>query len=676
MNNILLATSDLPFEAPLFDKIEIEDYLPAFKFAIDECKQEIDVIADNLEEADFANTIIAMEYSGESLSKLEGLFFNLLEATSSPRMQEIAEELSPMLTELSLYISLNKKLFNRIKTVYDKKEDLGLNTEELRLLEKVYKGFTDGGANLDDDKKALFSQLSEELSLLQLKFSNNVLAATNAFSLDIVDKEDLKGLPDSAVEMAAQTAQEQGKKGWTFSLQYPSFSAFMKYSENRELRHKLYMAQSSKCVGGEFDNTKIIKEIANKRLQLAKLLGYESYADYALCNRMAKSKDRVNGFLSELMEASLDYARKEVLNLTEFAKDKGFEASSLAAWDFSYWAEKQLKEQYDIDEEILRPYFRLENCISAVFDLANRLYGIEFKPIDYLPVYHDDVKVYEVLDENKEHLALFYADFFPRASKRSGAWMTEFRGQFVKNNKDYRPFISIVTNFTKPTSNSPSLITHNEFTTLLHEFGHALHGILSKGTYLSCSGTNVARDFVELPSQIMENWAYQAEYLQSFAKDYRTGEPIPSEYIDRIVSAKNYLSGYYQVRQLQFAILDMAWHLSDISQIEDIVNFEKVLLDKYRTLPFVEGSAISPSFSHIFAGGYAAGYYSYKWAEVLEADAFQLFKERGIFNKEVANSFRKNILERGSSDDEALLYRNFRGKDASISSLLISLGLD
>ena len=475
--------------------------------------------------------------------------------------------------------------------------------------------------------------------------------------------------------MGAETAAEKGLEGWAFTLDYPSYSPFLKYSTNRELRKQIWMAYNTRAIGGEFDNTEIVKKIVDLRIKIANILGYETYADYALEERMAKDKNTVNNFIMQLLEPSLEFARKDVADVYAYAKKNGFEDSQLMPWDFTYWSERYQEAEYSLNAEELKPYFQLESCIDAVFGLATRLYGISFTELDNVPVYHEDVKVYEVKDADGNHLALFYADFFPRASKRGGAWMTEFRGQSIKDGVEYRPFISIVCNFTKPTADAPALITHDEFTTFLHEFGHALHGILAEGRYPSLTGTNVSRDFVELPSQIMENWAYEPEYLNSFAKHYQTGEPIPAELIEKIVAAKNYLAGYAQVRQLHFAYLDMAWHSR--TQVPEVgtIEFEQSVLAPYNVMPTAEGAAFSGSFSHIFSGGYSAGYYSYKWAEVLEADAFSLFKEKGIFNTEVSSSFRKNILSAGGAQDEAEIYRNFRGHDPQPEALMKKLGL-
>ena len=675
MGNPLLKESSAPFGAPQFDKISDEHYLPAFEAAIAEGKAEIDAIVENQEEPTFENTIEAMEYAGQTLNTVAGIFYNLMEANTNDQMQAVAEQVSPMLTEYSMYVSLNEKLFERVKAVYEKRNELGLDQDQMTLLEDNYKGFVRGGANLSEEDKALYSKWSEELSLATLQFSKNVLAATNAYTLHVTDSADLAGLPEYVKTMGAETAKEKNLEGWAFTLAYPSFSPFMKYSENRELRRQMWTAYNSKSIGGEFDNTEIVRQIVDLRIKIANILGYETYADYALEERMAKNKTTVNDFIKQLLEPSMEFALKDVADVYAFAKKNGFEGSQLMPWDFSYWSERYQEAEYSLNEEQLKPYFQLESCIDAVFGLANRLYGITFHELDNVPVYHQDVKVYEVKDNDGSHLALFYADFFPRASKRGGAWMTEFRGQSIRNGVEYRPFISTVMNFTKPTADAPSLITHSEFTTFLHEFGHALHGILAQGRYPSLTGTSVSRDFVELPSQIMENWAYEPEYLNSFAKHYQTGEAIPAELIEKIVAAKNYLAGYGQVRQLHFGYLDMAWHSLKELPAEGTLEFEQKTLAPYAVMPAVEGTGFSTSFSHIFSGGYSAGYYSYKWAEVLEADAFSLFKEKGIFNQEVATSFRKNILEKGGAEDEAVIYRNFRGHDPQPEALMTKLGL-
>ena len=675
MENPLLTESSHPYGAPAFDKIRNEHYLPAFKAGIEEAKAEIDSIVSNPAEPDFENTIEALEYSGRTLNRVSGIFYNLMEADTDDEMQAIAEEIAPMMTEYSMYISLNKPLFERVKAVYMKKDSLDLAQDQKKLLENTYESFARNGANLSDEDKETYSKYAEELSLATLQFSKNVLASTNAYTLHITDSTDLAGLPQYVVDMAAMYAKEKGLDGWVVTLDYPSFGPFMKYSENRELRKDVYMAYLTRSVGGEFDNTEIVKKIVDLRIKMSKLLGYETYADYALENKMAKDPETVNAFLKELLEPTMPFAKQEIADILEFAKENGYEDSELKSWDFSYWSEKYREAKFNLNEEQLKPYFRLENCIAAVFDLANRLYGLTFTVIHDVPVYHKDVKVYDVKDADGRHMALFYADFFPRASKSGGAWMTAFREQCIYNGVEERPFISIVTNFTKPTENAPSLLTHGEFVTFLHEFGHSLHGILAEGRYPSLTGTSVPRDFVELPSQIMENWAYEPEYLDTFAKDYRTGEVIPDSLITKIVASKNYLAGYSQVGQLRYGIMDMAWHTLTAVPEESTVDFEKETVAPISIIPAAPGTAFSPTFSHIFAGGYAAGYYSYKWAEVLEADAFSLFKEKGIFNKEVAGSFRENILSKGGSEDVAVLYKRFRGHNPEPEALMEKLGL-
>lgn len=672
MNNPLLEKSTLAYGAPHFDKIENEHYIPAFQKAIEEAKAEIDSIVNNDESPSFKNTIEALEYAGEKLNSISHIFYNLLEADTNEEMQNIAEEITPLTTEFSMYVSLNENLFQRIKTVYEKRNELNLNTEELRLLENTYEGFARNGANLSKEDKEIYSKLVEELSLLSLQFGKNVLSSTNAFTLNITDESELAGLPDYVRVQAKENASNKGMSGWLFDLTAPSYIPFMKYSEMRNLRELMYRKYNTRAFGNEFDNSNTIKRIAELRISIAKLLGYNNYAEYKTEKRMVKSSDNVSAFLNKLLSPALPKAKQEVEELDKYAKDNGFTDNHIMPWDFSYYAEKLRSEKYDLNDEQLKPYFQLESCINAIFDLAKRLYGLSFTELHNLPVYHKDVKVYDVKDKDGSHLALFYADFFPRESKRSGAWMTEFKGQRIYNGINERPFISIVTNFTKPTSDTPSLITHDEFTTLLHEFGHALHGMLTCGKYESMTGTNVDHDFVELPSQIMENWGYEAEFLDTFAKHYQTGDSIPKELIDKIVASKNYLSAYYHIRQLQFGILDMSWHtLTEIFD-EDSLSFEKKVLSETNVMPSIPECIISTAFSHIFAGGYCAGYYSYKWAEVLAADGFSLFKEKGIFNKEVADSFRL-LLSKGSSIDPAVLYHDFRGHDPEPEALLRQL---
>jgi len=666
--------SKLPYGAPAFDQIREEDWLPDFREAIRQGQSDIQAITDNPEAPTFANTIEALENAGRELDRVSGLFFNLTEACTSDRLDRIAEEISPELTRYSMSILLNEALFARVKAVWEQREALQLDTEAAKLLEESWKSFARHGANLPADKKQRFAALSEELSLATLKFGQNVLAATNAFTLHLTDEADLDGLPGYVRDMAAGEASGHGESGWTFTLNQPSYGPFLKYSRRRDLREKIWRAYNAKCIGGELDNTELVRRIVALRAEKAQLLGYPIYAAYALEERMAKRPENVQAFLQKLMEPSLPAARREVENIAAYARENGFDGEMMP-WDFSYWSEKYQKEHYALDDELLKPYFRLEAVQEAVFGLATRLYGLQFTRRTDLPVYHPDVKVYEVTDENGRFLALFYIDFFPRESKRGGAWMTSFRELCRFNGQEERPFVSVVTNFTKPTPSQPSLLTFYEVTTLLHEFGHALHGMLAEGRYKSLTGTNVVRDFVELPSQLMENWAYEPEWLATFARHWQTGEIIPQEYIDRIVAARNFLAGYAQVRQLQFGITDMAWHTLSQAPEGDLVAFEQEVLQPGAVLPQVPGIIFSPSFNHIFSGGYAAGYYSYKWAEVLEADAFACFQEKGIFSREVAGKFRREILSRGGTVDADVLYRNFRGRDPEPEALLKKQGL-
>lgn len=686
--NPLLTDSTLPYGAPQFDKIKTEHYLPAFEQAITEAKAEIDAIVNNPDAPTFENTIAALDEAGGRLNDAAGIFYNLMEADTNDQMQDIAEKVSPMMTEYSMYVSLNEPLFARVKAVHESAE--GLEPDQARLLEKTWKSFVRSGANLGAEDKETYSKLSEQLSLLTLQYGKNVLAATNAFTLNLTDEADLEGLPDFVREAAVETAKSKEMEGWAFDLSAPSYGAFMKYSTRRDLRQKMWMAYNTRATEGENSNIELCRQIAESRLKIANILGYETYADYALEERMAKNPQTVNEFIQKLLEPSLPASKAEVKELYEYARANGFEDSEIQPWDFGFWSEKLKDARYSINDEQLKPYFRLESCIDAAFGLAGKLYGLTFEERKDIPVYHPDVKVYDVKDADGVHKALFYADFFPRASKRGGAWMTEFRGQSIVNGVEKRPFISLVTNFTKPTAGKPALLTHDELTTLLHEFGHSLHGILAEGRYSSLTGTNVSRDFVELPSQIMENWAFEPEFLDTFARHFETGEALPDTLINKIVEAKNYNAAYAQVRQLQFGILDMAWHtlkggsesghfdrLSDLKTMQELgtIAFEKAALKSSNVIPSIPQACISTSFSHIFSGGYSAGYYSYKWSEVLEADAFSLFKEKGIFSTEVSHSFRDNILSKGCSEDEDVLYRRFRGHDPEPEALLEKLGI-
>ena len=669
--NPLLTESPLPYGAPQFDKIQNSDYLPAFEEAFRQGKQEIDAIVANPDAPTFQNTIEALEYSGSLVNKVGAIFYNLLEADATDELQDIAEKVSPLQTEYSMYISLNDKLFERIKTVYNQRESLSLEPDQMKLLEDTYKSFERSGANLSPEDKKKYSEINEKLSLLTLQFQKNQLSSTNNFQMVLTDEADLAGLPGYIRDMAAQAAKDKGVEGWLFDLSAPSYGGFMKFSDRRDLREKIYRAYNRRAYGDEWDNTETIRQIVDLRYQEAALLGYKDYADYKTELRMVKNGAAVWDFIEKLRAPALPKAKEEVAELNKYAKSIGFDGDQIRPWDFSYYAEKQRVAKYNLTDEELKPYFRLEDCIDAIFSLANRLYGITFQPAN-VPVYHPDVKVYEVRDADGSFLALFYADFFPRATKRSGAWMTEFRGLKIENGVEERPFISLVTNFTKPTADTPSLITHDEFTTMLHEFGHSLHGMLAKGRYPSMTCTNVDHDFVELPSQIMENWGYEKEYLQSFAKHYQTGDALPDSLIAKIKASKNYLSAYYHMRQLQFGILDMNYHTQTQPIEGEIIKFEKNALLSTDVLPTVPECIISTSFSHIFSGGYAAGYYSYKWAEVLAADGFSLFEEKGIFDKQTAAKFR-HLLEQGGSVEAAKLYKEFRGHDPEPEALLRQL---
>ena len=675
MSNPLLEKSTLRYGAPAFDEIRTEHYMPAFNAAIAKGKAEIDSIVNNPEDPTFENTILALEYAGSDLSRVSGIFFNVNEANTNEQMQAIAEEISPVMTEYSMSILLNDKLFERVKQVYGQLDSLDLGPEEKRLTEITYRNFARNGANIPADRKEEFSKIQEELSLLSLKFGKNVLDATNAYILRITDSSQLAGLPESAVAAGAAEAKSRNLDGWVYTLQYPSMEPFMKYSDIRSLREQMWRASNAKCIDGESSNENVVKRIVELRIKEAELLGFDKYSDYILEERMAKSTGTVEDFLNDLLVKSLPFAKRDVRQIQDYAKANGLEGK-LMPWDFTYYATKYKDEKYKLNDEMLKPYFKLENVQQAVFALADSLYGLKFTEAKDIPGYHPDVKVYDVTDASGRHMALFYSDFFPRDGKRSGAWMTSFREQgYDKDGVEQRPLVSIVCNFTKPTENEPSLLTFYEVTTLLHEFGHALHGMLSDVRYPSLASPNVAWDFVELPSQIMENWATEKEYLASWAKHYKTGEVMPDELIRKIVDSKNFNSGYAQVRQLTFGICDMAWHTLEKVPSESVEQFETEAVAKCQIMPVVKGTAFSPSFSHIFAGGYAAGYYSYKWAEVLEADAFQLFKEQGIFNKEVSGSFRKNILSRGNTEDADVLYRNFRGRDPKPEALLEKLGM-
>ncbi|WP_300286072.1 M3 family metallopeptidase [uncultured Alistipes sp.] len=673
-NNPLSVESTAPYGAPRFDEIRNEHYKPAFEQAVREAREEVDAIVANPEAPTFANTIEALEFSGKRLDAISNIFFNLNEAHTNDTMQSLALELSPMLTAFGNDISLNPQLFERVKAVYDRRDSLGLNTEQARLLEKTYKSFARNGAALSEEDKQIYRELTEKLSELSLKFNQNSLAATNAFTLHITDSAKVAELPAYVREGMAAEAKERDMEGWVVTLQAPSMIPFMTFSSDRELKEKVWRAYNGRSLGGEFDNAEIVKEIADNRLKLANLLGYATYADYVLEERMAENAPTVNLFLAELLDRALDAAKDDVESIAEYAKTQGFRGE-LMPWDFGYYSEKLKNEKYSINEEQMKPYFKLENVQKGVFLLAEKLYGVTFKENTDIPVYHPDVKAYEVYDADGRFLAVLYMDFFPRASKRGGAWMTEFRSQSVENGEEIRPLISVVTNFTKPTENTPSLLTFDEVTTLLHEFGHALHGIFADGTYPSLTGTSVYRDFVELPSQIMENWATEKDFLDLWAVHYQTGEPMPAELIQKIIDAKNYLAAYGHVRQVAYGLNDMAWHSIAEPVAGSVTDFEKQATAKAQIMPYVDGQCTATSFGHIFSGGYAAGYYSYKWAEVLEADAFSLFKEKGIFDREVAGSFRENILSKGGTEHPMELYVRFRGHKPDNEALFEKMGI-
>ena len=667
-NNPLLAEWETPHATPPFDKISISDYEPAFETAIAVSRAEVDAIVNNPAKPSFNNTILALEKQGELLDRISSVFFNMLQCNTSDELQDIAMRIQPKLTELSNDVSLNPELFKRIKEV-NENPGLFLTKEDKKLLENTYKSFVRSGANLADAEKELYRQYSSELSQLTLQFGQNSLAANNAYSLNITKASQVAELPDFVKEGLAMDAKARGQKGWTVTLKAPSYGPFMTYSSQRDLKEKLYKARSSCAIGGKFDNTENIRKITALRLKIANLLGYECYADYVLDNRMAEKTAIVNSFLAELLSQTKEYADKDYQTINAYAHSLGFKGD-IQPWDFSYYSEKYKNEKYAVSDEAVKPYLELENVKQAVFMLANKLYGLEFKPAEGVAKYHEDVAVYEVSEANGNHLSILYLDFFPRDSKRAGAWMTEFRGA----EGDIRPLVSLVMNFTKPTETTPSLITFDEFTTFLHEFGHACHGMLAKGKHGSFNGTNVFRDFVDLPSQILENWAYEKEYLDLWAKHYQTGETMPAELIEKIIAAKNYLAAYANVRQVSFGMTDMAWHTLTAPYEGDVVEFEQKAMAVAQVLPIVEGTALSPTFGHLFSGGYAAGYYGYKWAEVLAADGYSLFTENGIFDKATASKFR-TLLESGGKEHPMDLYVAFRGHKPQTKALIDQMGL-
>jgi len=673
--NPLLAVYETPHQTAPFHLIKTEHFEPAILRGMEEHDREIEAIILNPDQPTFANTIVALEKSGALLDRVTTIFGNLLSAETNDEMQELAERMMPQLSEHSNNITLNADLFARIKTVYQTTDKEAMLPEERMLLQNTYDGFIRSGANLDGKQKERFRQISNEMSLLTLRFSQNNLKETNNYELPLT-LEQLDGVPENIIETYAQTAKEKGKEGYIVTLQAPSFVPFMKYAKNRQLRQELYMAYNTQCThDNEFNNTDIVKQLVNLRLERAQLLGYNTAADYVLTRRMAENSNNVYQLLNQLLEAYTPKAHQEVAEVQALAKETEGNEFVLMPWDWAFYSEKLKEKKFNLNEELLRPYFELNQVIGGVFGLATRLYGISFKENKDIPVYHPDVKAYEVFDGNGRFLSVLYADFHPRAGKRSGAWMTTFREQWKDHEGNHRPHVSVVMNFTKPTPDKPALLTFPEVNTFLHEFGHALHGMFADSTYQSLSGTNVYWDFVELPSQIMENFAIEKDFLNTFAKHYQTGETIPEELIQSIVDASNFNVAYACLRQLSFGYLDMAWYTRTNPFEGDVEAYEKQSWQKTQLLPSVEGTCMSVQFSHIMAGGYSAGYYSYKWAEVLDADAFSLFKEKGIFNPDVANSFRTNVLSKGGTEHPMTLYKRFRGKEPSIDALLKRNGI-
>lgn len=673
-NNPFLKDYTTPFGTIPFNEIKNEYYIPAFKEGMVLHTEELEAIANNSETPTFKNTIEALERSGKILSRVQYAFYNLTSAETSDELDSIAEKIAPDESEHSNSIFLNEKLFQRVKSVYDKRKSLKLQTEELTLLENTYDAFVRSGAQLNAQDKEKYKEYTKELTLAELQFGQNVLKATNKYQMLVTDKSQLSGIPEDILEAAQAKAKSKSKEGWMFDLSYPSYVPFMKYADNRSLRKDLYLAYNTKALGGEFDNQNTIKKITELRLKIAQLMGYKDYAAYALHKRMAENEKNVYQLLDELLKAYKPKAEKEIAEVQAFAKSKGADFQVMP-WDWSYYSEKLKEEKYSVNDEQLKPYFELENVKKGVFGLATRLYGLQFKKNTNIQVYNPEVEAFEVYDANGKFIAILYTDFHPREGKRSGAWMTEYKPQWKENGVDSRPHISLVMNFSRPTSSQPALLTFDELTTFLHEFGHALHGMLSECTYASLSGTNVYRDFVELPSQLMENWAVEKDFLDGFAVHYKTGEKIPAELIAKIKASENFNVGYQCLRQLSFGYLDMAWHTLKEPYTGDIQAFEKKAWSKALTLPQVSGTNMSVQFSHIFAGGYAAGYYSYKWAEVLDADAYSVFKKNGIFDTKTASSFRENVLSKGGSEHPMILYKRFRGQKPTIDALLIRNGI-
>lgn len=663
-----------PYQTPPFNQIKTEDFEPAIHQAIQEAKEEVNKITENQEIPDFYNTIEALALSGEKLSRITAIFFNLNSAETSDDIQQIAQNISPILSEFNNDIRLNQKLFDRIKQVYDNRDSYDLNPEQQQLLRKTFKGFSRNGALLSEEKKNTLREIDKKLSSLSLLFGQNVLAETNDYQLHLTNEKDLDGLPDYVREMAKTEAEENGKEGWVFTLQMPSYIAFMKYANRRDLREELYRANGAKAFRHDkHNNTQNIKEIVKLRYERAQLLGYETHADFVLEERMAKSPEKVKDFLNDLLAKAKPFAVRDIQLLQSYASKKDH-ILQIMPWDHAYYAEKVKKEQFDLSDEELKPYFELNAVVEGAFLIAHKLYGISFVPNETIEVYHPDVKVYEVKNKEKETIGVFYTDFFPRKGKRAGAWMTSFRDGSILENQHKVPQISIVCNFTKPTPTEPSLLTFNEVTTLFHEFGHALHGLLANTHYESLAGTNVYWDFVELPSQFMENYAYEPEALQLFAHHYQTGEIIPNEMIEKIIKSAQWLQGYQTVRQISFAQLDMAWHAVDPRGIEDVDGYEDKAFAATSLYPKIEGTNMSTAFSHIFQGGYSSGYYSYKWAEVLDADAFDFFKQNGVFDPITAQKFY-TLLSSGGTVDPMKLYKAFRGQEPTPDALLKRAGL-
>lgn len=661
-----------------FDRIAVEHYAPAIREGIRRQNEEIDAIVHNPAPANFQNTILALELSGELLRRVETVFDNLLSAETNDAMQDLAKELMPLLSEHANNITLNEHLFEHVKTAYEHRNDEALTAEQRKLTEDTYEGFVRSGANLQGADKEKYRDLSRQLSLLTLQFSENNLKETNDYQLVLTDDSQLKGLPESAIEAARETAKEKGQGGWIFTLQAPSYVPFLTYADDRELRKELYMAYNTKCTHpNACNNQEIVKQLVNTRLEIARLLGYKDYASYKLERRMAQNSENVYRLLRQLLIAYKPTALKEFAEVQAVAREEQGEDFVLMPWDWSYYSQKLKDRKFNINDEMLRPYFELENVKKGVFGLATRLYGITFRKNPEIPVYHKDVDAYEVFDRDGSFLAVLYTDFHPRAGKRSGAWMTSYKGQWIdqQTGENSRPHVSLVMNFTKPTQDKPALLTFGEVETFLHEFGHSLHGMFANSTYESLSGTNVYWDFVELPSQFMENFATEKEFLHTFARHYQTGELIPDELVQRLIDARNFNVAYACLRQVSFGLLDMAWYTRTTPFDGDVRTYEKQAWAEAQILPQLEETCMSTQFSHIFAGGYAAGYYSYKWAEVLDADAFSLFRQKGIFNPEVAQSFRENILSKGGTEHPMTLYKRFRGQEPTIDALLIRNGI-